>query len=111
MAQAKSTNIKLLSEIEHFRDEYTNGTGAAFDEYAERFDRFLADLRADALESAADDYQERADHETPAGIDPDWLRARGQRLREGKPTSGRWVSTAPQDDFAEFDYDNSREQG
>lgn len=56
---------------------------------------------AAGLEEAADDYQERADHETPADIDPDWLRQRAERIRNGLPTSGSVGSIAPQDDFEE----------
>lgn len=91
----------LNAEIEHFRIDYTDDVGPFYTERRARFEAFVAELRANALEAAADDYQERADHETPADIDPDWLRARAGRLRRGEPTSGATVETPPQSDFVE----------
>ena len=37
-------------------------------------------VKAEALREAADHWQDSADHNTPADIDPEWLRARANRI-------------------------------
>lgn len=73
-------------------------------EVAARFAKCIVgdidEIMAEGLDKAANDYQERADHETPGDIDPEWLRLRAQRLRAGTELHGyRMIPDPPQKDF------------
>lgn len=84
--------MKKISDLETLRKHYAELVGLVSNnpddsfEALKQFDRCLNDklvkMASDALNEAADDYEERADHETPADIDPDWLRSRADLMIE-----------------------------
>lgn len=69
--------VRLGTEIQRYAEGFPRSDFARVSDALATHDRAV---KAEALREAADHWQDSADHNTPADIDPEWLRARANRI-------------------------------